>query len=74
MAFKENTLFNSLTPGDVYTVSKEEKDIMNILLQGNLSSVAFVRENEDGKFEVKPATNRDKEIILMIIKRLNLKK
>jgi hypothetical protein len=41
MSFKENKIFNSLTPEDIYTVSKEVKDTINKLLEGNLSSIAF---------------------------------
>ena len=45
--FKENKLFNSLTPEDIYTVSKKVKDIINKMLEGNLSSIAFVRKDEE---------------------------
>tara|TARA_R110002020_G_scaffold246938_2_gene460803 strand:- start:291 stop:515 length:225 start_codon:yes stop_codon:yes gene_type:complete len=74
MAFKENKLFNSLTPGDIYTVSRDIKDLLNKILKGNLSSVAFVRENEDGDFEIKPATHSDKSILLEILNYINSKK
>jgi len=66
MAFKENKLFNSLTPKDIYTVSKEVKDLLNKLFGGNLSSVAFVRENEEGNYEIKPATYSDKKLLIKI--------
>ena len=52
MAFTENKEFNSLTPGDIYTVSKEVKNLLNKLFGGNLSSIAFVRENEEGNYEI----------------------
>ena len=52
MAFTENKEFNSITPEDIYTVSKEVKDLLNKLFGGNLSSVAFVRENEEGNYEI----------------------
>jgi hypothetical protein len=66
MAFKENKLFNSLTPGDVYTVPKEVKDLLNKVFGGNLSSVAFVREDEEGNYEIKPATHSDKKLLIKI--------
>ncbi len=72
MTFKENKLFNSLTPEDIYTVSKKVKDIINKLLDGNLSSIAFVRENKEGDYEIKPATHSDKRLLLLIFKKLNL--
>ena len=71
MAFKENKLFNSLTPEDIYTVSKEVKNTINKLLKGNLSSVAFVREDEDGNYQINPATHSDKKLLLLIFKKLN---
>ena len=64
MAFTENKEFNSLTPEDIYTVSKGVKNILNKLLGGNLSSVAFVRENEEGNYEIKPATYSDKKLLI----------
>ena len=57
---------NSLTPGDIYTVPKEVKDLLNKFFGGNLSSVAFVRENEEGLFEIKPATYSDKKMLVRI--------
>lgn len=66
MAFTENKEFNSLTPGDIYTVSKGVKNLLNKLLGGNLSSVAFVRENEEGNYEIKPATHSDKKLLLKL--------
>ena len=71
--FKENKLFNSLTPEDIYTVSKEVKDIINKLLHGNLSSITFIREDEEGNYQIKPSTPGDKELILLCLKRLNIK-
>ena len=70
MAFIENKEFNSLTPGDIYTVSKEVKNLLNKLLNGNLSSVAFVRENEEGNYEIKPATHSDKKLLIKIFQDL----
>ena len=66
MAFTENKEFNSLTPEDIYTVPKEVKNLLNKLLGGNLSSVAFVRENEEGNYEIKPATHSDKKLLLRL--------
>jgi|TARA_R100000900_G_scaffold141001_1_gene121805 hypothetical protein len=66
MAFKENIEFNSLTPEDVFIVSIEVKNLLNKILNGGLSSVAFVRENEEGNIEIKPATHRDKKLLLEI--------
>ena len=66
MAFTENKEFNSITPEDIYTVSKEVKNLLNKLLGGNLSSVAFVRENEEGDYEIKPATHSDKKLLIKI--------
>ena len=66
MAFIENKEFNSLTPGDIYTVSKEVKDLLNKFFEGNLSSIAFVRENEEGNYEIKPATHSDKKLLIKI--------
>ena len=70
MTFTENKTFNSLTPGDIYTVSKEVKDLLNKLFGGNLSSVAFVRENEEGNYEIKPATHSDKRMLIKIFQDL----
>tara|TARA_R100000781_G_scaffold111599_1_gene78169 strand:+ start:218 stop:442 length:225 start_codon:yes stop_codon:yes gene_type:complete len=70
MAFTENKEFNSLTPGDIYTVPKEVKDLLNKLFGGNLSSVAFVRENEEGNYEIKPATHSDKRMLIKIFQDL----
>jgi len=66
MAFTENKEFNSITPEDIYTVSKEVKNLLNKLFGGNLSSVAFVRENEEGNYEIKPATHSDKKLLIKI--------
>ena len=70
MAFTENKEFNSLTPGDIYTVSKEVKDLLNKLFGGNLSSIAFVRENEEGSYEIKPATHSDKRMLIRVFQDL----
>jgi hypothetical protein len=70
MAFTENKEFNSITPEDIYTVSKEVKNLLNKLLGGNLSSVAFVRENEEGNYEIKPATHSDKKLLIKIFQDL----
>ena len=70
--FKENKLFNSLTPEDIYTVSKKVKDIINKMLEGNLSSIAFVRKDEEGNYQINPATHSDKRLLLLIFKKLNL--
>ena len=66
MAFTENKEFNSLTPEDIYVVSKRDKILLNRVLNDNLSSMAFVRKDEEGNYEIKPATHRDKKIILQI--------
>lgn len=73
MAFTENKLFNSLTPVDIYIVPKQVKDLLNKLLNGNLSSMAFVMENEEGNYEINPATHSDKKIILQIFKAITNK-
>ena len=70
MAFTENKEFNSLTPGDIYTVSKEVKNLLNKLFGGNLSSIAFVRENEEGNYEIKPATYSDKRMLIKVFQDL----
>ena len=36
------------------------------VLNGNLSSMAFVKKDEEGNYHIKPATHRDKKIILQI--------
>ncbi len=61
---------NSITPGDIYTVSREVKDLLNRLFGGNLSSVAFIRENKEGLFEIKPATHSDKKMLEKIFQDL----
>ena len=71
MAFTENKEFNSITPEDIYTVSKSEKELIDKILKGNLSVYAFVRKNKKGNYEIKPATYRDKKIILEIIEEIN---
>ena len=71
MAFKENKEYNSLTPKDIYTVNKEVKDTINNLLKGNLLSVALVREDDDGNYQINPATHSDKRLLLLIFKKLN---
>ena len=74
MAFTENKEFNSLTPEDIYTVSKDVKNLLNKILKGNLSSVAFVREDDNGNYQINPATYSDKSILLEILNYLNSKK
>ena len=71
MAFTENKEFNSLTPEDIYTVSKSEKELIDKILKGNLSVYAFVRKNKKGNYEIKPATYGDEKIILEIIEKIN---
>ena len=66
MAFTENKEFNSLTPEDIYIVSKRNKNFLNKVLNGNLSSMAFVKKNKEGNYKIKPATHRDNKIILQI--------
>ena len=66
MAFTENKEFNSLTPEDIYIVSKRNKILLNNVLNGNLSSMAFVKKDEKGNYKIKPATHRDNKIILQI--------
>lgn len=66
MAFTENKEFNSLTPKDIYIVPIEVKNLLNRVLNGNLSSMAFVKKDEEGNYHIKPATHRDKKIILQI--------
>ena len=74
MAFKENKLFNSLTPSSIYKVSRGDKDKLNKVLGGYLSSMAFVKEDDDNRyFKINPATHKDKKIILNLIFRLNIK-
>jgi|TARA_Y100000052_G_C2953231_1_gene88669 hypothetical protein len=69
--FTENKAFNDLTPGDIYTVSKAEKDLINKILKGNLSAFAFVRKDKKGNYQIKPATYGDEKIILQIIEKIN---
>ena len=71
MAFTENKAFNDLTPEDIYTVSKSEKELIDKILKGNLSVYAFVRKNKNGSYQIKPATYGDKKIILEIIEEIN---
>jgi hypothetical protein len=66
MVFTENKEFNSLTPEDIYIVSKRDKILLNRVLNGNLSSMAFVKKDEEGNYKIKPATHRDNKIILQI--------
>ena len=66
MAFTENKEFNSLTPDVIYVVPIEVKNLLNRVLNGNLSSMAFVKKDEEGNFKNKPATHRDNKIILQI--------
>ena len=72
-AITENKEFNSLTPKGIYIVPKEVKNLLNKLLNGNLSSMAFIRENEKGNYEIKPATHSDKRILIKIFQHLNNK-
>ena len=67
MAFTENKEFNSLTPEDIYVISKRNKILLNSVLNGNLSSMAFVRKDDKGNYEIKPATHRDNKIIEQIL-------
>ena len=69
--FTDNKAFNDLTPGDIYTVSKAEKDLINKILKGSLSAFAFVRKDENDNYQIKPATYGDKKIILEIIEKIN---
>tara|TARA_R100000773_G_scaffold949_1_gene1580 strand:- start:805 stop:1032 length:228 start_codon:yes stop_codon:yes gene_type:complete len=71
MAFTENKAFNDLTPENIYTVSKSEKELIDKILKGNLSAFAFVRKDENDNYQIKPATYRDKKIILEIIEEIN---
>ena len=66
MVFTENKEFNSLTPENIYIVSKKNKTLLNSVLNGNLSSMAFVKKDEEGNYHIKPATHRDNKIILQI--------
>lgn len=72
MAFTENKEFNSLTPEDIYTVSQGVKDTINKILDGNLSSIAFVRKDEEDNYQINPTTYSDKRLLLLILKKLNL--
>ena len=67
MAFTENKEFNSLTPEDIYVVSKRDKILLNRVLNDNLSSMAFVKKDEEGNYKIKPATHRDNKIIEQIL-------
>tara|TARA_R100001015_G_C4521259_1_gene90188 strand:+ start:42 stop:263 length:222 start_codon:yes stop_codon:yes gene_type:complete len=73
MVLTENKEFNSLTPGDIYTVSKEVKDLLNKVLNGGLSSIAFVRKDEENNYQIKPATHRDKKLLLQIFNSITKK-
>tara|TARA_R100001443_G_scaffold116629_1_gene137657 strand:- start:1000 stop:1221 length:222 start_codon:yes stop_codon:yes gene_type:complete len=73
MVFTENKEFNSLTPEDIYTVSKEVKDLLNKVLNGGLSSIAFVRKDEENNYQIKPATHRDKKLLLQIFNKITKK-
>ena len=65
---------NLLTPDNIYKVSKEDKEKLNKVLGGNLSSMAFVREDEEkGYYQINPATYRDKKLLVDLIFRLNIK-
>ena len=64
---------NALTPGNVYSLSEENKNVLNKALNGYLSTVAFIRKSDDGNYHVKPATYSDKKLILNIAIQLNLK-
>ena len=69
--FTDNKAFNDLTPGNIYTVSKAEKDLINKILKGNLSAFAFVRKDKNDNYKIKPATYGDEKIILQIIEKIN---
>ena len=62
---------NNLTPGNIYKVSEESKDLINKIMQGNLSSVCFTRK-ENNYYLLKPATNRDKAFILKVFDKFNI--
>jgi len=64
---------NSITPGNVYKISEQHKNHLNKALSGYLSSCAFVRKHEQGHWLIKPATRRDKYLILEIMFKINIK-
>jgi len=54
---------NSITPGNIYSVTKEAYAFMNKLVKGNMGSICFTRK-EGSQVLLKPATKRDKRLIL----------
>lgn len=54
---------NSITPGNIYSVTKEAYAFMNKLVKGNMGSICFTRK-EGSMMWLKPATKRDKRLIL----------
>ena len=56
---------NSITPGNIYSVTKEAYAFMNKLVKGNMTSICFARK-EGSMMWLKPATKRDKKLILEI--------
>ena len=61
----ESEALNSLTPGNIYSVTKEAYTFMNKLVKGNMTSICFARQ-EGNMMWLKPATKRDKKLILEI--------
>jgi hypothetical protein len=51
-----------------YTIDKELKERIDKFLRGYTTSYFFTRKNEDGNFEIKPATISDHHLIKEIFK------
>ena len=54
---------NSITPGNIYSITKEAYTFCNKLVNGNMGSICFTRK-EGIQVLLKPATKRDKRLIL----------
>ena len=52
----------------IYTVDEELKKTIDKFLIGNITSYFFTRKNEEGNYEIKPATIGDHHLIKEIFK------
>jgi len=52
----------------IYTVDEELKKTIDKFLRGNITSYFFTRKNEEGNYEIKPATIGDHHLIKEIFK------
>ena len=52
---------NSITPGNIYSVTKEAYTFMNKLVKGNMGSICFARK-EGSQVLLKPAPNETRDL------------